>query len=151
MRIETETLEQVVTEVLATMTGVVASPVSDVHASTARRSVAACIHLTGAYTGAVVITMPEELGRRIAASMFAADPGALSDGEVMDAVGEIANMVAGSVRSALPMPNTISLPSVSEGTGLRMDVPGSVAVATTAFVVDGDVFDVVLSARAGEV
>jgi chemotaxis protein CheX len=151
MRIETETLEQVVTEVLATMTGVVAFPVSDVRASTARRSVAACIHLTGAYTGAVVITMPEELGRRIAASMFAADPGALSDGEVMDAVGEIANMVAGSVRSALPMPNTISLPSVSEGTGLRMDVPGSVAVATTSFVVDGDVFDVVLSARAGEV
>jgi chemotaxis protein CheX len=150
MRIETETLEQVVTEVLATMTGVVASPVCDARASTVRRSVAACIHLTGAYTGAVVITMPEELGRRIAASMFAADPSALSDGEVMDAVGEIANMVAGSVRSALPMPNAISLPSVSEGTGLRMDVPGSVAVATTAFVVDGDIFDVVLSARAGE-
>lgn len=151
MLIAPETLAQVVGDVFATMTGFEPRLSDDPGVETGACTVAACIHLSGAFTGAVVVRAPESLARTLAAAMFATDPSALSDGEVMDAVGEIANMVAGAARQALPMPNALSLPSVSRGIGLRVDVPGSVPLSASTFLVDDTPFDVTLSVRSGGV
>ena len=76
-------------------------------------------------------------GRRAAAAMFGSDAAALSDGEVKDALGEVANMVAGALRLALPTPNQISLPSVVEGRALSWRVPGCTMALETCFESEG--------------
>ena len=75
---------------------------------------------------------PEKLNdedRAYAGSRFA---------EVVDALGELTNMIGGNVKSLLPAPSQLSLPMVSESVW-PTTVPGSVAVCRIAFTVGTDV------------
>lgn len=147
MQVTDNTVNQVVAEVFSTMLGIEAAPVPSHGPSHDGAWIAACIHISGSCAGSIVVQVPSAFGRRAAAAMFAADPASLGDGEIKDALGEVANMVAGALRLALPMPNQISLPSVAEGKDLSMRVPGSEVVLETWFAADGAEFQVTLLNR----
>jgi chemotaxis protein CheX len=66
--------------------------------------------------------------------MFAADPGTLSADEVGDALGELTNMVGGNIKSLLPAPSKLSIPSVAGGESYTVRVPGAVLVERVALV-----------------
>lgn len=86
------------------------------------------VGISGAWQGAVAVECGLDHARAAAEAMFAADPGTLSAEEVADAWGELANMVGGNVKSLLPAPSALSVPSVTGGTGSRVLVPGARAV-----------------------
>ncbi len=81
-----------------------------------------CVYLSGAYTGSIMLQCSPPAARDAAAAFFAMPPGAVTQTEVVDALGEIANMVGGNVKSMLPGPSTLSLPSVVQG---QLSVPGT--------------------------
>ena len=56
--------------------------------------------------------------------MFGMEPDEVSADEVADAVGELTNMVGGNIKSLLPEPSLLSLPTVSRGAPVRVRVPG---------------------------
>jgi chemotaxis protein CheX len=66
-----------------------------------------------------------ELASAAAEAMFAAEPGSLSADEVSDALGELTNMIGGNIKSLLPAPSRLSVPSVAEGESYTVRIPGA--------------------------
>lgn len=147
MQVTDSTVHQVVAEVFSTMLGIEVTPADACRPAGEEVWVAACIHLTGACSGSIIVEVPSAFGRQAAGAMFGSDPASLGDGEVKDAIGEVANMVAGALRLALPTPNQISLPSVAEGRLLSCRVPGSQLALEACFVAGNDQFRVSLYDR----
>lgn len=85
--------------------------------------VTATVRILGAWRGCVVLTTPEPLARAAAAAMLGVRTEQLSRADVADAVGELANVVAGNLKSLLPAPSTLSLPAVAAG--LVLPAPGA--------------------------
>jgi len=81
-----------------------------------------CVQLVGAWQGAVRVDCGQGLAQRAAMTFQGKREGELSLDEVRDAVGELANMVAGSVKALLPQPTHISLPSVADGNDYDLTV-----------------------------
>ena len=102
-----------------------------------RPSVVGAVRVTDAWFGAVVVELTPSLARQVAATMFATVAEAVTDAEVVDALGELTNMVGGNVKSLLPAPSQLSLPMVSDSVW-PTTVPGSVTVCRVAFAVGED-------------
>ena len=82
--------------------------------------VSSWVDVVGPWTGSVVLTT----GRRTAEELTRAllrehSPEVLEDEDVADAFGEIANVVGGNVKAALPGSSGLSLPDVGEAPVLR--------------------------------
>jgi chemotaxis protein CheX len=101
-------------------------------------SMTGLVRVFDAWSGAVVLECAPAVGRAVAAAMFASGD-ATSDAEVVDALGELTNMIGGNIKSLLPAPSRLSLPEVSAGTWPTM-VPGAVLVSKVDFRsgADGD-------------
>lgn len=83
------------------------------------------VSLTGEWEGAVAIAMPEPLARLAAATMFAMGEDEVSDDDVRDTIGELANMTGGNVKSMLGGSTQLSLPTVTEGVDYQVTVRGT--------------------------
>ncbi|MDQ2650676.1 MAG: chemotaxis protein CheX [Actinomycetota bacterium] len=93
-------------------------------APTGLRSVTACVHISGSWDGTVSVSLPWGLAEEVAATMFGLPAAELTTAEVLDAVGELANIAGGNVKGMVDGASDLSLPVVSEGTG-NVSVPGS--------------------------
>ncbi len=74
-----------------------------------------CIQITGAFRGAVILIVPNNVAQSAAAAMFALDAGAVGKDEARDAIGELTNMIGGHVKSMVASPSQLALPSVIPG------------------------------------
>ncbi len=108
--------------------------VVDDSALSGRSSVVGAVRVTDAWFGAVVLELTPGLARNVAGTMFATDPAYVTDAEVVDALGELTNMIGGNVKSLLPAPSQLSLPMVSASVW-STTVPGAVPVCKVAFAV----------------
>jgi len=70
------------------------------------------VDISGEWTGKVVVTLPSRLAKAATAAMLECSEGDASPADVRDAVGEIANMIGGNIKSVLPGPSKLSLPHV---------------------------------------
>lgn len=87
--------------------------------------VVACVHVTGTFSGSVICSTTQRFAELCAERMLAVDISQVDDESVVDAIGEIVNMIGGSVKALLPEPSTLSLPVVSVGDGPDLMVPGT--------------------------
>lgn len=85
----------------------------------------AVIHVTGGFHGAVCLQVPEALAFGITQAMFMMESDEFGEEEVQDALGEVANMLAGSVKATVPETCNLSMPTVGTGHNYRLVVPGS--------------------------
>lgn len=97
------------------------------------RVVSGSVQFSGAWEGAITIETSSEFARRAAATMFGVDLEAASVADTQDAIGELANMTGGNVKSLLPGPCHLSLPTVVEGNDLSTRFPGGELVTSVAF------------------
>ena len=98
------------------------------------RTMTGCVHVTGEWRGSIFLECGAELARGAAEAMFGAEPGSLSHDEVSDALGELTNMVGGNIKSLLPAPSTLSVPSVAEGESYTVRVPGALRLEHVALL-----------------
>lgn len=110
------------------------------------RSVTACVHISGSWDGTVSVTLPWALAEEVAASMFDVGAAELSTDDVLDAVGELANIAGGNVKGMVDGPSELSLPVVAEGSG-AVAVPGSRVSATAELGHAGATFVVQIHER----
>ena len=73
------------------------------------------IQITGAFRGAVILSVPHSVAAAAAAAMFALELSAVSEAEERDALGELTNMIGGHVKSMVPGPSQLALPAVVPG------------------------------------
>lgn len=72
--------------------------------------VTASVSVTGGWSGHVVFACSEDVGRHIAAGLLMSEPGDINDEDLSDAMGEVANVIGGNVKSVMPGPSKLSLP-----------------------------------------
>jgi chemotaxis protein CheX len=85
--------------------------------------VTGCVSIVGDWEGAVAVHCSLRLARQVATVMFGSDDPQAD--EVRDALGELTNITGGNIKSLLPGPCELSLPSVIEGRDYHLSMPGS--------------------------
>ena len=93
-----------------------------------------CVAISGEWNGTVVVQAAAAHAHAAAEAMFMAEPGTLSEDEVMDALGELTNMVGGNIKSLMPEPSKLSIPSVTGGDNTTVRVPGGTLVDSVTLV-----------------
>lgn len=135
--VETQ-IGRIAQDVWLSMLGVEIQPAPpDAAIDASERSMSGCVHISGAWEGSVVISCVAELAHQATEAMFGLEKGAASTEEIHDTIGELANMIGGNVKALMPAPSQLSLPSVSEGTGLEMSIPGARSLNQLALESDG--------------
>ena len=83
-------------------------------------ALSAWVDVVGPWTGSVVLTTGRQTAADLTRALLGqAAPELLDHEDVADAFGEIANVVGGNVKAALPGPSTLGLPQVGEAPGVR--------------------------------
>ena len=109
-------------------------PLGDAAPDTTGPTLTGCVSVSGSWDGSVFLQCGADQAREAAEAMFGAEPGDLSDDEVSDALGELTNMVGGNIKSLLPAPSQLSLPSVAAGESYTVRVPGAVLISRSALL-----------------
>jgi chemotaxis protein CheX len=97
------------------------------------KKIGACVQITGAWEGAVRVDCSLALARVAAARFLGEQPEAIAIDQIRDAMGELANMSAGSVKPLLPKPCQLSLPSVADGSDYHFSIPNGEVLLVTSF------------------
>ena len=83
-------------------------------------TLSAWVDVVGPWTGSVVLTTGRQTAAELTRALLGeAAPELLDHEDVADAFGEIANVVGGNVKAALPGPSTLGLPEVGEAPAVR--------------------------------
>jgi chemotaxis protein CheX len=77
--------------------------------------VSASVSIAGEWEGVVVISMSAKTAGQVGSALLQIEPENLDPADIDDAVGELANIVGGNVKSVLPGPSSLSLPVVARG------------------------------------
>ena len=86
--------------------------------------VSASVSITGAVRGRVVVGCSANLARWATAALLALDKDAVTVPDIVDALGELTNIIGGNVKSVLPAACGMTLPRVALGMHAQSDVDG---------------------------
>lgn len=97
------------------------------------------VTVTGAADCVVALQLQRDGARTFAAAMFGMSPDEVAEDEIADAVGELTNMVGGNIKSLLPEPSLLSLPTVSRGEAVQVRIPGGSAFSEVSLLSGEDI------------
>jgi len=103
---------------------------------------AASIAIVGTFEGHVIVGSSDEGSRHVASALFEMPAEEVTADEIGDALGELANVLGGNVKSILPAPSTMSLPQVARAENGRW--PGTVELCRTVVSWRGNQFALIL-------
>jgi chemotaxis protein CheX len=106
--------------------------------------VTAAVYFAGEWRGAVLLECTRRQARTFAQLLMPIDPAAMTDEDVRDALGELANMLAGNLKSVLPSGVVLSMPSVIEGSDYSLRICGKRLIERVPFWSTEDIFGVTL-------
>ena len=112
MELDEQNLQQITVDVCQSMLGLELSPMSP-NIDTAHQLVAS-VEIRGGRHAVVEVFAHDDLMASIAEVMFSSDRGSLSEDEIRDAFGEIANMIGGNVKGGFGAEADLSLPVVGQ-------------------------------------
>jgi len=126
-------ISQFVTDIWSTFLNMEVAPTDKPFQAEGKdNTLAGCVQITGEWQGTITLYAPKGLGKKIAASMYALDESEVDTQQIQDVLGEITNMIAGNIKSLLPTPCSISLPSVAV-TDYDLAHPGSEPITAVNF------------------
>ncbi len=105
------------------------------------------VQICGAWEGSVVLHAGGVLVRRAASIMFGMEEPAVGSDQMVDALGELTNMVGGNLKALLPAPCKLSLPTVAQGIEPKLTILGNQVVRHVDFSSEGHRFAVSLLKR----
>lgn len=96
--------------------------------------VSGMIGLSGRAVGMVVLSFSESFARQASGVLLMAEPNEVSDTEMIDAVGELTNMVAGAAKARLEeFSLSMGLPTVIMGSDHAVHFPSNVHPLTVPY------------------
>jgi chemotaxis protein CheX len=104
--------------------------------------VVASISVTGSWDGHVVVGCSATAATLIAAAMLDLDPDDVVPADILDAAGELVNVVGGNVKSLLPQPSLLSLPLTTRGDGRHIRYPGTREVCGLSALWQGELVSI---------
>jgi chemotaxis protein CheX len=91
------------------------------------------VEISGAWNGFVLLHGSGQLTHSAASGIFANDHSELTAQDRMDAMYELANVIAGHIKSLLPEPCQLSLPQVMQTTPEGLDIAHAERVSELVF------------------
>lgn len=88
--------------------------------------VRAWVSISGAWEGQVVLEMTAATATQATVAMLGLDT--VGPDDVLDAVGELVNMVGGNIKSLMPAPSKLTIPVVVQGRIIRALTPDVVEI-----------------------
>jgi chemotaxis protein CheX len=70
------------------------------------------VSIHGSWSGHLSLTVSHACAELIAAEMFQLAAETITPSEIVDALGELANILGGNIKAAVPQPSALSLPQV---------------------------------------
>jgi chemotaxis protein CheX len=77
------------------------------------------IHVSGNWNAEFRITVPQSLASQIACTMFDSQPDDLSSDEILDALGEVVNVIGGNAKGIINEECDLSLPCVGNAEAVQ--------------------------------
>jgi chemotaxis protein CheX len=93
------------------------------------RTLTAVVDISGDWNGCVSVSCGRETAVGIASAMFDSPAPELSSEDVVDALGELANMAGGAVKGMIEGDKALGLPTVAEGVDMVLAVPRTTEIA----------------------
>jgi CheY-specific phosphatase CheX len=146
MFIQASDVRQMMTEIWAGMLQIEMTPDPCGHSSR-HSGIGACVQITGAWEGAVRVDCSRALAQLATARFLGVEPEEVAIDQMRDAMGELANMSAGSVKPLLPPPCHLSLPAVADGTDYNFTVPNGEVLLRSDFEHEGEPMTVTILQR----
>ena len=134
---------QVVDMVFQTMLGLKVEPYP-MHWVRPPDMVTAAVYFAGAWRGAVLLECTRGQAQKFAQLLMSIGIPESIDDNVRDTLGELANMVAGNLKSVLPGGVVLSMPSVIEGSDYSLQICGNRSIERVPFWSTEDIFGVTL-------
>lgn len=106
--------------------------------ATGAPAMTAAIHISGDFHGGIRLDCSRVLIRRAAAIMFNQPEDQLNDDDERDVVGELTNVVAGNIKALIPGSNSISLPTIIDGSDYRVSTLDVKSSEGFSFTLDGE-------------
>jgi chemotaxis protein CheX len=75
----------------------------------------ATVHIAGEWTGSVVLALSPEMARVSASAMLMMPEAEVTSSDEQEVASEISNMIGGNLKSLLPGPSFLSLPTIVSG------------------------------------
>ena len=135
-------IEETIASIFETMLGIWVTPVDQEPASEATR-LAASVHFTGSWSGVVILEVSPEQACALAGRLLSMETPERVDDDVRDVIGELANIIAGNLKSAIAPGATLSIPEVVDG-GFSLRICGATVSQTQVFESEGGTFSVSL-------
>jgi len=111
-RIGTNEIGQMVNDLFSGMLEIPVVPASETLRSATPPELQASISISGEWEADCYVLVSDKLASLIAAGMFDTTPGELNSDEVLDALGEVANVIGGNAKGMVDLDCTLSLPRV---------------------------------------
>lgn len=113
--IPTDDIIAVTQNVLGTMLQYDAVPSGDAVATPSDVLLTGRIAINGEWNGAVLFQMSESLATSAAGRLLMMDTTDVGNEDRVDTLAELTNMIGGNIKSIVPGPSSLSLPTVSRG------------------------------------
>jgi chemotaxis protein CheX len=131
-----EEINELVGDIWGSVLGIPATP-ADPSIRKDEERLTGFVHIQGDWEGTVTVDCPLPLATEAAAAMFGMAVDELSKEEIDDALGELTNMTGGGIKSMLEGSCKLSLPTVIEGKGFTVNVPGAALVNDLTYSAGG--------------
>ncbi len=82
----------------------------------------AAVQIAGEWTGSAVLSLSQELANETATIMLGLPAGDANEDDVRDVVSELVNMIGGNLKSLLPGPSYLSLPTVFKASDFDLQI-----------------------------
>jgi chemotaxis protein CheX len=128
-------IEQIAQSVFATMLNLDLVREDD-PSSSDQESLLATVHIAGEWTGSVVLSLSSTIACEAAANMLQISSADVSDADRKEVASELANMVGGNLKSLLPGPSFLSLPTIVSGREFAMQVRDASLLDDVSLVCD---------------
>ena len=133
-------LDRIVADVLDVMFSASTTPSPAEHSG--KNSYTATVSFVGDWKGAILVRCGILTAEELAQRLLRRD--AVSEADVADAMGELANMIGGNLKSVLPPGVILSVPNVALGGDLAVRICGKNESKSTHYRCDAGTFEVTL-------
>lgn len=98
------------------------------------RALVVAVQIAGAWMGSVMLELTPEFSRAAAAAMLQLPEADVADADRQDVAAELVNMVGGNLKSLLPAPSYLSLPTIISGREFGWEVHDATLIEDVALV-----------------
>ncbi|TWU51934.1 chemotaxis protein CheX [Rubripirellula reticaptiva] len=142
--ISTEEILAVSTNVFTTMVGCDVELAADTDELANQSPITGCVQISGEWTGAILVQTSGKLASFVASKMFAMEVDQLDKNDCQDTMAEIANMIGGNIKSLVPGPSALSLPTVTTGKEFDIRIFGTEIENSIPMLCNGEQLRVVI-------